>query len=87
MPVLELFTKKGSISPKVRNLLPKEIKSDLNSYTTNYFLDSDHLELADHIKIVNSEGELIKEFKNNSSKKMANGGGVGKMTGWKHKSK
>jgi hypothetical protein len=75
MPVLELFTRKGSISPKVRNLLPKEVKSDLNSYTTNYFLDSDHLELADHIKIINSEGELIKEFKNRS-KKLAGGGGL-----------
>jgi len=79
MPVLELFTRKGSISPKVRNLLPKEVKSDLNSYTTNYFIDSDHLELADHIKIINSEGELIKEFKNNSSnkmKKMVRGGNM-----------
>jgi hypothetical protein len=88
MPVLELFTRKGSVSTNVRNLLPKEIRSDLNSYTTNYFLDSDHLELADNIKIINSKGELIKEFKNNSSSnKMAYGGGVGKMTGWKHKSK
>lgn len=76
MPVLELFTRKGSISPKVRNLLPKEVKSDLNSYTTNYFLDSDHLELADQIKIINSEGESIKEFKNNSSNKMSEGGSV-----------
>jgi hypothetical protein len=76
MPVLELFTKKGSVSTNVRNLLPKEIKSDLNSYTTNYFLDSDHLELADNIKIINSEGELIKEFKNNSYDKMSQGGGV-----------
>ncbi len=78
MPVLELFTRKGSVSSTVKNLLPKEVKSDLNSHTTNYFFDSNYLELADDIKILNSEGELIKEFKNNSSSnKMSEGGGVG----------